>query len=174
MAEMFPEVRAAAKKAAIKKRLEKITGNKNLYHGSAHKFKRGDIVKPFKERGASATPDVRLAKGFADRRSSLVIGKQKGEYKSGVFKVKPLNKNSVVSQDGKYGGKEVNSKEGFKVVRRISKPELSVRSLLTTLTEGKLSEKPLKNAWRSSKGGGNSSMPAYGWSGTNQKFRTGK
>ena len=90
-------------------------GNK-LYHGTPAPLKPGDIVKPRNIKlGASATTDLRMAKGYAESRYLPIPSLVEKGYKPRVYKVEPVS----TATHGKFKGKEVNDKQGFRVIKEI-------------------------------------------------------
>jgi hypothetical protein len=90
-------------------------GNK-LYHGTPAPLKPGDIVRPRNRKlGASATPDFRMAKGYANSRYLPLPSLVEKGYKPRVYKVEPVSS----ATHGKFKGKEVNDKQGFRVIKEV-------------------------------------------------------
>jgi hypothetical protein len=87
-----------------------------LYHGSPHPFKPGDIIRPRNPKlGASATPDKDMARGYAQSRFLPLPHLVAKGYKPRVFQVEPVS----TATHGKFGGKEVNDKQGFRVIKEV-------------------------------------------------------
>jgi hypothetical protein len=110
-----PSMRVPAKPKAKPK-------GQTLYHGSAHPFKSGEVVKPFRTKngGASATSSYKFAKSYATGRGGLIPKGLQGLGKSPrVFEVKPVSK-SVQSK--KFGGREYNDAKGYRIVKEAKPP----------------------------------------------------
>lgn len=87
-----------------------------LYHGSPHPFQPGDIVRPRNRKlGASATPDLEMAKGYGRSRYLPIKHLVEQGYKPRVFQVEPVS----TATHGKFDGKEVNDKQGFRVIKEL-------------------------------------------------------
>jgi hypothetical protein len=87
-----------------------------LYHGSPHPFQPGDIVRPRNPKlGASATPDFEMAKGYSQSRYLPLPHLVEKGYTPRVFQVEPMS----TATYGKFGGKEVNDKQGFKIIKEV-------------------------------------------------------
>jgi hypothetical protein len=107
-----------------------------LFHGTAHPFRKGDIVVPGNDGYAYATPDIKYAQYRAEQAVPFLWedlkkqnptwnkpgGKQYDEFAQEnpprIFQVEPIDE--IESTDNTGGDKgNVMSKKGFRVVKQV-------------------------------------------------------
>lgn len=113
--------------------------NETLFHGTAHRFKKGDVILPAKLANAKqnwgakskndpnlahATNDIDSAKYFA---SVAKLMNQNDSSRARVYQVEPVNPETAQWRDKKFAGgaggsssiREHVSSEGYRVVKNI-------------------------------------------------------